>query len=123
MYERVQLCCTIFKIRTMTKEEIRDAFKPQVVATRQELDIRMNELSLNRNAMMKPLQERLDALNKKKLNLRIEMCAMRIQLDTIKRESTEIEHEQREWKEFYKQLRYDWQALNPIERLEDDGGV
>ena len=51
----------------MTKEEIRDAFKPQVVATRQELDIRMNELSLNRNAMMKPLQERLDALNKKKL--------------------------------------------------------
>lgn len=123
MYERVQLCCTIFKIRTMTKEEIRDAFKPQVVATRQELDIRMNELSLNRNAMMKPLQERLDALNKKKLNLRIEMCAMRIQLDTIKRESTEIEHDQREWKEFYKQLRYDWQALNPIERLEDDGGV
>ena len=123
MYERVQLCCTIFKIRTMTKEEIRDAFKPQVVATRQELDIRMNELSLNRNAMMKPLQERLDALNKKKLNLRIEMCAMRIQLDTIKRESTEIEHDQREWKEFYKQLRYDWQALNPIERLEDDGDV
>ena len=75
----------------MTKEEIRDAFKPQVVATRQELDIRMNELSLNRNAMMKPLQERLDALNKKKLNLRIEMAAVRIQLDTMKQEVTELE--------------------------------
>lgn len=107
----------------MTKEEIRDAFKPQVVASRQELDIRMNELSLNRNAIMKPLQERLDALNKEKLNLRIKMAAMRIQLDTIKQESTEIEHQQREWKEFYKQLRYDWQALNPIERLEDDDNV
>lgn len=107
----------------MTKEEIRDAFKPQVVATRQELDIRMNELSLNRNAMMKPLQERLDVLNRKKLNLRIEMCAMRIQLDTIKRESTEIEHEQREWKEFYRQLRYDWQALNPLEDEDNDGDV
>ena len=107
----------------MTKEEIRDAFKPQVVETRQELDIRMNELSLNRNAMMKPLQERLDVLNKEKLNLRIKMAAMRIQLDTIKQESTEIEHQQREWKEFYKQLRYDWQALNQIERLEDDDNV
>ena len=107
----------------MKKEEIRDAFKPQVVATRQELDIRMNELSLNRNAMMKPLQERLDVLNKEKLNLRIKMAAMRIQLDTIKQESTEIEHQQREWKEFYKKIRYDWQALNPIERLEDDGNV
>lgn len=107
----------------MTKEEIRDAFKPQVMATRQELDIRMNELSLNRNAMMKPLQERLDVLNKKKLNLRIEMAAMRIQLDTIKQESVELEHEQRELKEFYKQIRYDWQTLNPIERLEDDDNV
>ena len=107
----------------MTKEEIRDAFKPQVVETRQELDIRMNELSLNRNAMMKPLQERLDVLNKEKLTLRIKIAAKRNQLDTIKQESTEIEHQQREWKEFYKQLRYDWQALNPIERLEDDGDV
>ena len=107
----------------MTKEEIRDAFKPQVVATRQELDIRMNELSLNYNEMVKPLRERLDVLNKEKLNLRIKMAAMRIQLDTIKQESTEIEHQQREWKEFYKQLRYDWQALNPIERLEDDDNV
>ena len=107
----------------MTKEEIRDAFKPQVVETRQELDIRMNELSLNRNAMMKPLQERLDVLNKEKLNLRIKMAAMRIQLDTIKQESTEIEHQQREWKEFYKQLRYDWQALNPLEDEDNDGNV
>ena len=107
----------------MTKEEIRDAFKPQVVETRQELDIRMNELSLNRNAMMKPLQERLDALNKKKLTLRIEMAAMRIQLDTMKQEVTELEHERREWRELYQQIRYDWQALNPIERLEDDDNV
>lgn len=107
----------------MKKEEIRDAFKPQVVETRQELDIRMNELSLNYNEMVKPLRERLDALNKEKLNLRIKMAAMRIQLDTIKQESTEIEHQQRDWKEFYKQLRYDWQALNPIERLEDDDNV
>ena len=107
----------------MTKEEIRDAFKPQVVATRQELDIRMNELSLNRNAMMKPLQERLDVLNKMKLTLRIEMAAMRIQLDTMKQEVTELEHERREWRELYQQIRYDWQALNPIERLEDDGDV
>lgn len=107
----------------MTKEEIRDAFKPQVVATHQELDIRMNELSLNRNAMMKPLQERLDVLNKKKLNLRIEMAAMRIQLDTMKQEVTELEHERREWRELYQQIRYDWQKLNPLEDEDNDGDV
>ena len=107
----------------MTKEEIRDAFKPQVVATRQELDIRMKELSLNRNAMMKPLQERLDALNKKKLTLRIEMAAMRIQLDTMKQEVTELEHERREWRELYQQIRYDWQKLNPLEDEDNDGDV